>query len=98
MIPFLILAFVLSKGKGGFLIAGYNTLPTEKKAEYDEVALCKFMGKIMYASSFGILLLGLSDVLANQPLFIIGMIVFVVSIAFALIYLNTGDRFKKRST
>ncbi|MGK0700133.1 DUF3784 domain-containing protein [Priestia flexa] len=98
MIPFLILAFVLSKGKGGFLIAGYNTLPPEKKAEYDEVALCKFMGKIMYAISFGILLLGLSDVLANQPLFIIGMIVFVVSIAFALIYLNTGDRFKKRST
>ncbi|WP_240046452.1 MULTISPECIES: DUF3784 domain-containing protein [Bacillaceae] len=98
MIPFLILAFVLSKGKGGFLIAGYNTLPAEKKAEYDEVALCKFMGKIMYAISFGILLLGLSDVLANQLLFIIGMIVFVVSIAFALIYLNTGDRFKKRTT
>ncbi|WP_421616750.1 DUF3784 domain-containing protein [Brevibacillus sp. TJ4] len=52
LIPFLILAIFLSKGKGASLLAGYNTMSDNKKAEYDEVALCKFMGKIMYGISF----------------------------------------------
>lgn len=47
-VPFLIFALVLSSGKGAALLAGYNTLSEEDKANYDEPALCRFMGKIMY--------------------------------------------------
>ncbi|WP_346200295.1 DUF3784 domain-containing protein [Caldifermentibacillus hisashii] len=43
-----IFAIILSRGKGGFLLAGYNNLPESEKEQYDEVALCKFMGKMMY--------------------------------------------------
>ena len=41
------LAVVLLRGKGGFLIAGYNTMPPKEQAKYDEKALCRFVGKIL---------------------------------------------------
>lgn len=95
LIPFLIFAVFLSKGKGAFLIAGYNTMSEEEKAQYDEVALCKFTGKIMYGICFSIFLWGLSEVLQMQVLFIIGLVLFVGLIVFGLVYLNTGNRFKR---
>lgn len=94
-IAFLIIAIFLSKGKGAFLIAGYNTMSDSEKAKYDEIALCKFMGKIMYGISFSILLWALSDMLKIQVLFIIGMVLFLCFIVFVLVYSNTGNRFKR---
>ena len=95
-IPFLIFAIILSKGKGASLLAGYNTMPDSEKAQYDEVAMCKFMGKIMYGISFSTLLFALSELLENQIIFIIGLILFLSLIIFALVYSNTGNRFKKK--
>ncbi|WP_308222690.1 DUF3784 domain-containing protein [Metabacillus halosaccharovorans] len=76
LIPFLIFAYVLSKGKGAFLLAGYNTLSEDEKAQYDEVAMCKFMSKIMYGISFSLFLWALSEGLKNQILFIIGYFIY----------------------
>lgn len=95
-IPFLIFAITLSKGKGASILAGYNTMPDSKKARYDEVALCKFMGKIMYGISFSIVLFSLSELFENQIIFIVGLILLLSFIIFALIYANTGNRFKKK--
>lgn len=95
-IPFFIFAITLSKGKGASLLAGYNTMPDSEKAQYDEVAMCKFMGKIMYGISFSLLLFALSELLANQVIFIIGLILFLSLIMFTLVYSNTGNRFKKK--
>ncbi|MFC4408934.1 DUF3784 domain-containing protein [Chungangia koreensis] len=95
VIAFLILGIYLSKGKGAFLIAGYNTMSASEKAKYDEVTLCKFMGKMMYGLSFSIFLWALSDLLEIQLLFIIGMVLFAGLIVFILVYINTGNRFKK---
>ncbi|WP_226666214.1 DUF3784 domain-containing protein [Metabacillus litoralis] len=95
LIPFLIFAVILSKGKGAFLLAGYNTMSESEKAEYDEVALCKFMGKIMFGVSFCILLFAFSDIVENQVLFMIALILLISIIIFALIYTNTKNRFKK---
>lgn len=95
IIPFLIFAIVLSQGKGAFLIAGYNTKSKREKAQYDEAALCKFMGKIMYGISFSILLWALSDMLEVKALYYIGLILFFGFVIFTLVYLNTGNRFKK---
>lgn len=97
LIPFLIFAVILSKGKGAFLIAGYNTKSDSEKAQYDETALCKFMGKIMYGICFSILLWGLSEALENQLLFILGLILFIIIVFFAIVYMNTGNRFKRKS-
>ncbi|WP_237475779.1 DUF3784 domain-containing protein [Virgibacillus salexigens] len=49
---FIVLGIILINGKGSSLIAGYNTMPPEEKEKYDTVALCKFMGKMMFALSF----------------------------------------------
>ena len=95
LIPFLILAFVFSPGKGAFLITGYNTLPEHKKVQYDEVAMCKFMGKIMYGISVSIFLWTLSAMVESPNLFGVGMVLFFTILIFALVKMNTGDRFKK---
>ncbi|MFJ7666220.1 DUF3784 domain-containing protein [Lysinibacillus sp. NPDC097195] len=95
MIPFLIFAIVLSQGKGAFLIAGYNTMSDSKKATYDEKALAKFTGKIMYGYCFCILLWALDGLFQTEWLFIMGTILFVGLTVFMLIYGNTGNRFKK---
>lgn len=94
-IPFIIFASILSKGKGAWIIAGYNTMSDSEKAQYDEVALCKFMGKIMYGISLSIIVIALSEFINNQILLIVGIVSMIALIVFALVYSNTKDRFKK---
>lgn len=43
-IVFLVIAIVLFTGRGAFLIAGYNTMPKEKKEKYDEKKLGRITG------------------------------------------------------
>ena len=43
-ILFLVLSLVLLSGRGGFLIAGYNTSSPVKKTLYDEKKLCRVTG------------------------------------------------------
>ncbi len=95
MLPFLSFALVLSQGKGIFLIAGFNTMSSDKKDKYDEVALAKFMGKMMYGYCFCVLLWVLNELFQTQWLFIVGLVLFVVLTIFLMIYMNTGNRFKK---
>ena len=93
-ISLFIFAIYLSKGKGAFLISGYNSLSDCEKAEYDELALCKFMSKMMFGLSFSMFLCALSEMLKVQILFIIGLVLFISILVFGLIYMNTGNRFK----
>ncbi|MFC7372482.1 DUF3784 domain-containing protein [Fictibacillus iocasae] len=95
VILFFTFALILSKGKGAFLLSGYNTMSNEEKTQYDEAALCQFMSKIMYGISLSILLFAVSELLENQTIFIIGLIFMLSLILFALLYVNTNNRFKK---
>lgn len=95
LIIFLIAAIFLSFGKGAFLIAGYNMMSKNEKQKYDEVALCKFVGKIMYGTSFCLLLFILSEIYQNTILLIIGIVLTIFFSIFGIIYMNTGIRFKK---
>jgi hypothetical protein len=92
---FVIAGIFLINGKGSFLIAGYNTMSKEEKEKYDTVALCKFMGKVMFSLSFCMLLWVLSEAYKITWLFIFGFILFIVIVIFMLVYVNTGNRFKK---
>ena len=49
IVVLILLGILFYFGKGADLIAGYNTLPAEKKAEYDVKKLCKYMSKLMFA-------------------------------------------------
>lgn len=93
---FLMFASILAKGKGALILAGYNTMPDNEKAQYDEVALCKFIGKIMYGISLSIIIFALGEMLGSQVIFMIGLILFLLLIIFSWLYSNTKSRFKKK--
>lgn len=92
---FIFLGIILSMGKCSFLIAGYNTLSREKKERYDERALCRFIGRLMFFLAFCMLLSIISTILESPVLLSIAVFLFVASITFAIIYANTGNRFRK---
>lgn len=92
---FIVLGILLINGKGSFLIAGYNTMPPEEKEKYDIVALCKFMGIMMFSLSFSMLFWLLSESYEISWLFSFGLVLFLGIVVFMLIYINTGNRFKK---
>ncbi|MDY0404825.1 DUF3784 domain-containing protein [Virgibacillus sp. 179-BFC.A HS] len=90
-----LLGIVFSLGKGSSLIAGYNTMPKEEQNQYDTIALCKFMGKLMFAVSFCMLLCLIGVVCKMNWLLYLGIGLSIGIVVFMLIYANTGNRFKK---
>lgn len=93
---FILIGIMLSLGKWSFLIAGFNTMSKEEKETYDVTSLCKFTAKIMFIIAFSISLFILSDVLMMDILLNIGVAIVIISVIFAVIYSNTGNRFKKK--
>lgn len=90
------LAAVLLSGRGAFLIAGYNTMSKAEKARWDERALCRFMGKVLLP--IGVLMplvavAGIFDLPWLATAYGLGV---VALCAFAVIYCNTGNRFRRR--
>lgn len=95
MAGFIFLGVILSMGKCAFLIAGYNAMSKEQKKQYDEHALCRFMGKIMYCLAFSMLLWLISIILENSIFLSVSLCVLVGALAFGAIYANTASRFRK---
>lgn len=92
---FLLMGTFLMQGKGAFLIAGYNTMSEEEQAQYDVFALCRFMGKMMYAFSLCLVLFLFGDLYSIDWPFYLGTVLMVGLTIFMLIYMNTKERFKK---
>lgn len=69
-IIFLILSLVLLSGRGSFLIAGYNTASSAKKARYDEKKLCCVTGAGMLVIT---LLIGISMIFGDEFMANFGM-------------------------
>lgn len=95
LLLFIGLGIYMLQGKGGWLIAGYNTMSKEDKEKYDEEALCKATGKLILAIAFTIALITAGGLLEMNALMISGVVLMLVSIIFGMIYINTGERFKK---
>lgn len=95
MLLLIVLSIVLMMGKGSWLIAGYNTLTSEEKAKYDRVALCRFMGKYLLSISAVMPLLPIGGIFEMYWMIAVYIIYVLVSLIFAVVYCNTGNRFKK---
>lgn len=95
IVPLIVLGIVFINGRGSDLIAGYNTMSPEEKKKYDTVALCKFMGKMTFALAFSMLFWILSLAYEINWLFVFGVVLFIGITVFMLIYIKTGNRFKK---
>ncbi len=93
---FLIMGIVLWKGKGAWLIAGYNTSSKAEKARYDEKALCRFVAKLMffYVACFAVS--AVCTCLEATTIYYCVMALFLIVTIAAVIYANTGNRFKKK--
>lgn len=92
---FVVLGIIFYKGKGLFLIAGYNTMGKEKKSKLDEKLLGKFMSKSMFVFAFSTFLWGLSSIVKKPFLNTAGTIIFFITVLFIVIYSNTKNRFIK---
>jgi hypothetical protein len=86
------MALLLLTGRGSFLIAGYNTMSKEKKAQYDTKALCKFIGKIILPIGILTPFIGVESI-AHWFIWLYIAVTIALPI-FAIIYVNTGNRFK----
>jgi preprotein translocase subunit SecG len=62
----IVLGFLFSNGKGASLIAGFNTKSKEEQNQYDQAALCKFMGIMNFALAFSVALWALSELFKIQ--------------------------------
>lgn len=92
---FIILACVFLSGNGAGLIAGYNTMPLEKKRKYDEKAMCRFVGKMMLGLALASGLWLLSGILGLLWLFFTGLGLLFLVVVVGIIYMNTKGRFQK---
>ena len=92
---FLLLGVIFSCGKGGSLIAGYNSSSSEEKAKYDEKALCRGAGVLVLAILACLELSFAGAVLGSMPLLWTGLALTALAAAGGVIYLNTSRRFKK---
>ncbi len=88
-------AVLLLCGKGGRLLAGYNTMTPEERAALDERALCRFWGKIllpMGALLPSVAVGGIYDKVWPALAYLTLMLGLA---AFAIVYSSTGKRFRK---
>lgn len=93
---FILLGIVFSCGKGASLIAGYNTASSEEKAEYDEKALCRVVGILMFACAACCGVMALSAVFDNMAFFWIGFILLCAVVIAGVIYMNTSKKVKRK--
>ena len=96
--PMLVIGILMYGGKAGFLLAGYNTMSREEKAEWDEKRLLRFSGKCIIVLSIlpiGMELLILAG-LPLGPVYGIGWTAYVLLIVWMIVYMNTKKRFRKK--
>ena len=92
---FLLLGVFLSKGKGAFLIAGYNTTSKEKKKKIDELKLCRFVSVLMFVLAICWLIMAISIKINSDLLHYVGLALFLIAVLAGVIYANTGKRFMR---
>lgn len=89
---FLVLGIVFACGKGTFLIAGYNTLPEEKKARYDARKILRDMSRMMF-SCVGCMVVGILGSIVDAPwLAALGIVLTAPVIVFFLIRINRESK------
>lgn len=89
------IGIIFLTGRGAFLLAGYNTMSKSEKEKYDSTALCKFMGKIFLPLGVLMPCVSLGKIYNITWLWWAYSLVVLVLLAFAVIYANTGNRFRK---
>ena len=91
---FIALGLFFLLGKGRFL-TGSNAYTQDRKDAYNERALCRFLGKVMFAYALCFAVVATSEYFGSLLPLWIGMGLFLGVTVFTLVYANTGHRFRK---
>ena len=84
----LLLGIVFALGKGSFLIAGYNTMSEQEKAQYDERKILKGMSAMMFSCAACMALAALGIALGAEVLTWIGYLLLVPVVILFVIRVN----------
>lgn len=95
MLLVIVPSIILMMGKGAWLIAGYNTLSKEEKAQYDSVALCRFIGKCLLPIGLLMPAIPVGGIFKINWLSALYAAYILISTIFVIVYCNTGNHFKK---
>ena len=90
-----VLGLILLSGRGAWLIAGYNTMPPEEKARYDQKALCRTMGKLLLTMAACVALATVGYGLDRSWLVWCGFGLLTVVMIGGAVYVNITDSVKK---
>ncbi len=90
-----VLGLVFRKGKGTFLIAGYNTASKAAKEKIDEKELCRYMSRLMFVLAGCWLIIAACEIFGKIWLLWLGLAMFLISVLIGIIYMNTGGRISK---
>ena len=93
---FVLLGIIFSSGRGSSLIAGYNTSSPDVKAQYDEKALCRAMGGLMFACAACCGVMALCYVFDSMAFFWIGFALLLAVTFGGVIYMNTSKKVKRK--
>jgi hypothetical protein len=86
VILFLAITIYLISGRGGWLVAGYNTSSKEEKVKYNEKKLCRGLGVfIMIPCDLVLISLMLQD---SESIILVEGIIFTVYIVTMVVVLN----------
>lgn len=93
----IMLGFVLRSGKGASLIAGYNMLPEEKKALYNEKKLCRFTGNLLFMIAFWTIIALIGGIYELLWLVKLTVVLILITAIACIIYVNTSPRIRNKT-
>lgn len=94
-VVFIGLSAYMKAGRGAFLINLYVFMPPEKKALYDEKALCRFNGNLLLLADLFLIFMVVAGIFEITWLLILLFVVLIVISIAATVYSFTDPKFKK---
>lgn len=91
-----ILGIFLWRGKGAFLIAGYNTAKPSERAKYNEKALCRSVAVILFAIALSFIVSAFGIVYDEIIPPWLGFVLILVVALIGIIYINTSKKVKRK--
>lgn len=89
---FLLLGVLFWMGKGGFLMAGWNTMSPQERARYDEKAVFRNMSALMFSCAGCMCLMLLGEVLKVEALNWFGALLLIPCVIFFIVRVNTAGK------
>lgn len=90
----IIIAFFLKRGKGLWLLAGFNTMSVEERNVYDMEKIGRFISKTLTGMALCLLAFDFGLYINNIIAIVFSWVIFGGIVIFTLVYINS-DKFKK---